>query len=238
MLPALAQAQPFLGPLLHFSRGSHPPSSCLSKLTLTSTFQLGLRCHPHLPPPRSRWPSKVPARSLPLHAPNPHACAALKPLPPPSALPKHAPFPQTLPGTFHPLFPSILGTLFPSHQDKHQPALDLPAAALLTPSAPPPMLARRGVPQQSLPGLPSPARTQPPRTPRHARNPHAGALHNRVPAPLAPLCPHPHPPPFLETFPIRSKASNLSTPLPPSQTNNQTNKHTQQAKNQNKNHLT
>src|SRR5512139_219990 len=85
----------------------------------------------------------------------------------PSALPKHAPFPLTLPGTFHPLFPSILGTLFPSHQDKLQPALDLPAAALLTPSAPPPMLARRGAPQQSLPGLPSPARTQPPRTPRH-----------------------------------------------------------------------
>ena len=80
--------------------------------------------------------------------------------------------------------------------------MDLPAAALVTSSAPSPTLARRGGPQQSLRGLPSPARTQPPRTPRHARNPHAGALHNRVPAPLAPPCPHPPtPPPSWELSP-------------------------------------
>ena len=231
MLPALAQAQPFLGPLLHFSRGSHPPSSCLSKLTLTSTFQLGLRCHPHLPPPRSRWPSKVPARSLPLHAPNPHACAALKPLPPPSALPKHAPFPQTLPGTFHPLFPSILGTLFPSHQDKHKPALDLPAAALLTPSAPPPMLARRGVPQQSLPGLPSPARTQPPR--RRSAQPGPRPPRPSLPPPPSPLSAPTHTPPLPGNFPHQFKGIqpiHPSTPFSNKQSNEQTHTASQKPK--------
>ena len=89
--PTLPSTSP--RPRLHFSKGSHPPSSCLSKLTLTSTSQRGLRCHPHLPPPRSRWPSTVPARSLPLHAPNPHACAAPKPLPAPLVPPQTRTFP-------------------------------------------------------------------------------------------------------------------------------------------------
>ena len=161
-------------------------------------------------PPRLRRPQAAPRPPRP--APNTHLS------------PKHFLGPSI------PLFPSILGTLFPSHKDKTQtylgPARCSPAHILssFTHARSPrwPSAVAPGTPFPGTHATPThaTARTQPPR--RRSAQP--------GPRPPRPALPPPtYTPPFLGTFPITSKASNLSTPLPPSQTNNQTHTHTHTA---------
>ena len=129
-------------------------------------------------PPRLRRPQAAPRPPRP--APNTHLS------------PKHFLGPSI------PLFPSILGTLFPSHKDKTK---NLPCTCPLQPCSRPQLLHPRSLAAVALSSRSGDS------LPRHARNPHA--RHGTHATPTQALCTTGSPPPSPRPAP-----THLHPPLP------------------------